>query len=268
MTNPDNVTTEVRDQVFLIRLNRPQKRNALTLEMMDSIASAALESDRHSELRAIVLCGAGPIFSSGIDLMALVQARAEAGDQHPARFGRRLAERLQGCLNTLESTELPVIAALHGQVLGMAAELALACDLRVAAESCQLRFPEVSLGLVADVGGTTRLSKTVGPSRAKDLLMTGRSIDAQEALAWGLVNRVVPEERLRQAVFELAGQIGANAPLPVGMFKRIIDQGDGLDRASQMALERWAQSQLLTSEDLAEAMAAYMEKRKPKFKGR
>jgi enoyl-CoA hydratase/carnithine racemase len=268
MNISDHVSWSIAGPIFHIRLERPEKRNALTLEMMDAIAAAAVESDRHPEARAILVSAEGPIFSAGIDLMALMTAKSASGNTNPARFSRRLAERLQNSLNVLESTELPVIGALHGQVLGMGLETALAFDLRVAADDCVFRFPEVALGLVADVGGTTRLSRTVGPSRAKDMLMTGRALEAQEALEWGLVNRVAPEAKVLATAEALCFQIAENAPLAVGLSKRIIDQGDGLDKASQMAIERWAQSQLLSSEDVGEAVSAFFEKRKPEFKGR
>lgn len=150
----------------------------------------------------------------------------------------------------------------------MGLELALSCDLRVAAADLILSIPEARLGLVADVGGSTRLARTVGPSRAKDLLLTARSIDAAEAMHWGLVNRVVPPGELMTSAVALAEQIARNAPLAVGMAKRIIDQGDGLDKHSQMALERWAQSQLLSTEDFQEAVRAFLEKRSANFKGR
>ena len=203
MKSAKHVSWTVDGPIFHIRLARPEKRNALSIEMMEAIAAAALASDQHPEVRAILVSGEGPIFSAGIDLMALMGAKAASGDTHPARFSRRLAERLQHTLDILENTELPVIGALHGQVLGMGLEMALAFDLRVAAHDCLFRFPEVALGLVADVGGTTRLSRAVGPSRAKDMLMTGRPLDAQEALQWGLVNRVVPAEAVMAAAQRL-----------------------------------------------------------------
>lgn len=262
------VTTHLEAPLYFVTLNRPEKRNAITLEMLDEIAEAVRKSDEYPQVRAIIVQGEGPVFSAGIDVMALAGAKAAAGDQNPARWARRMAEKMQHAVNGIEATELPIIGALHGQVLGLGLELALAFDLRVAAESCQFRMPEVGLGIVADVGGTTRLSRTVGPSRAKDMLMTGRTVDAQEALAWGLVNRVVPDDDLHAATVRLAQEIAANAPLAVGLFKRIIDQGDGVDKGTQMALERWAQSQLLTSEDVGEALTAFLQKRKPNFKGR
>ena len=149
--------------------------------------------------------------------MSLAQSRAEAGDVDPGRWLRRLAGSLQHALHTIEATELPVLGALHGQVMGMGLELALAFDLRVASDDCQLSMPETRLGLIPDVGGTTRLCRTVGPSRAKDMIMTARSVDAAEALHWGLVNRVVPATQLWDTTVALAREIAANAPLAVGM---------------------------------------------------
>jgi len=263
-----HITTHLEDTLYFVTLNRPEKRNALTLDMLEDVAEAIVKSDEHPNVRAIIVRAEGPVFSAGIDLMALAGAKAASGEQNPARWARRLAERLQNAMNLIEATELPIIGALHGQVLGLGLEMALAFDLRVATESCQFRMPEVGLGIVADVGGTTRLSRIVGPGRAKDMLMTGRAVTAQEAFQWGLVNRVVAEEELHEAAVALAQEIAANAPLAVGLFKRIIDQGDGLDKSTQMALERWAQSQLLTTEDVGEALTAFLQKRKPSFKGK
>ncbi len=262
------ITSRIEDDILHVRIERAEKRNALTPEMMQEIAAAVRSADDHPTVRAVIVSADGPIFSAGIDLMSLAQLRSDAGDRNVARWLRRLASDLQATVNTIEATEVPVIGALQGQVLGMGLELALAFDLRVGSEDLKLSIPEARMGLVADVGGTTRLSRTVGPSRAKDLLMTARAIDAQEALQWGLLNRVVPAEGLLAAAIELAQQIAKNAPLAVGMAKLIVDQGDGLDKLSQMAIERWAQSQLIATDDVLEAMGAFMEKRPAQFKGR
>lgn len=260
------ILSRTEGDIHHVILNRPEKRNALTMEMVDEIGTAVAAVDRLPNVRAVIVSANGPIFSAGVDLMSLGQSKAEAGN--PGRWLRRLADRLQYALNTIEATEVPVIGALHGQVMGLGLELALAFDLRVGTEDLKLSIPEARVGLVADVGGTTRLCRVVGPSRAKDLLMTARSIDAREALDWGLLNRVVPGANVVGAATELAQQIAANAPLAVGMAKRLVDQGDGLDKHTQMALERWAQSQLITTEDVGEAMSAFFEKRPPKFQGK
>lgn len=261
------VTHRTQGNIHFVTLNRPEKRNALTIEMVDELAAAVAAVDRLPEVRAVIVEGAGPVFSAGIDVMALAQSRAEVGEANPGRWLRRLADRLQYALHVIESTEVPVIGSLHGAVMGLGLELALAFDLRVAAEDTKFSMPEARLGLVADVGGTTRLCRTVGPSRAKDMLMTCRTVQAPEAHTWGLVDRLVMAAELRDAAAALAEEIAQQAPLAVGMAKLLVDQGDGLDKQTQMALERWAQSQLITTADVGEAMAAFFERRPAKFRG-
>ena len=262
------IESRVDGSLLHVVINRPQKRNALTPDMVDDVAAAISGADREGGVRAVIVSAEGPIFSAGIDLMSLGTLQASSEGQNLGRHLRRFAERLQHALDRIESTEVPVIGALHGQVLGMGLELALAFDLRVATDDLTLSIPETRLGLVADVGGTTRLARTVGPARAKDLLMTARTIDAPEALMWGLVNRVVPASELMASSVALAEQIAKNAPLAVGMTKLIIDQGDGLDKHSQMALERSAQSQLISTADVQEAAMAFLQKRPARFHGK
>lgn len=264
----DLVLTREEDGILFVTLNRPDKRNALTAEMTHEIAEAVKSADERPGVRAVIVSGDGPVFSAGIDVTSLGQSRAAADGQNLARWLRRFADRLQYDMHLIESTEVPVIGALHGHVIGMGLELALAFDLRVAADTCLLSIPETRLGLVADVGGTTRLCRTIGPSRAKDMLMTARRVSADEALQWGLVNRVVPEKDLMKTAIELARQIAQNAPLAVGLAKFVVDQGDGLDKHSQMALERLAQSQLIGTEDFIEAVTSFAEKRPADFKAK
>lgn len=262
------VKARLEENLYYVTLNRPEKRNALTFEMVIAIAEAVKASDRHPEARAVIVHGEGPIFSAGIDVTSLGQSAQRTAGQNPARALRRTADRLQDALHQIESTELPVIGAVHGRVMGLGLELALAFDLRIAARSCKFSMPEARLGLVADVGGTTRLTKLIGPSRAKDMLMTARDVEAEEALAWGLVNRVAQDDQVLAAASQLAGQIAKNAPLAVGLGKFIVDEGDGLPKNTQMAIERLAQSQLITTQDLGEAVAAFMQKREPNFKAK
>lgn len=266
MTHPA-IKTRIDENILFVSIARAEKRNALTPEMLEALSAAVRGADEHTQVRAVIVHGEGPAFSAGIDIAALGQMLLPESEQNPARLLRRLAERLQAALNTLEATEVPVIGALHGQVMGLGLELALAFDLRVASDDCKLSIPEARVGLVADVGGTTRLARTVGPSRAKDMLLTARTIAADEALGWGLVNRVVPAGEVVSAAVALAREIAENAPLAVGLAKLIVDQGDGTSRHTQMAIERWAQSQLIDTGDVAEAVRAFMEKRPPKFRG-
>ncbi len=263
----ETIKTRTDNHILFVSIARPEKRNALTPEMIDAISAAVRSADDDPQIRAVIVHGEGPMFSAGIDINALGQSLGSSAEQNPARMLRRLADRLQDALNTLEATEVPVIGALHGQVLGLGLELALAFDLRVASDDCLLAIPEARVGLVADVGGTTRLSRLIGPGRAKDMLMTARNVPATEAQQWGLVNRVVPAAEVLPTAIALAGEIMKNAPLAVGLAKLIVDQGDGLPRSAQMAIERWAQSQLITTDDVGEAFRSFLEKRPPKFRG-
>ncbi|MBM3290460.1 MAG: hypothetical protein FJY92_09935 [Candidatus Hydrogenedentes bacterium] len=262
------ISAEIQENILVVSIKRPEKRNAMTFDMVVALGEAVAEVDKFPGVRAVIVRGEGPVFCAGVDIASLVQMRAEAGEANAARWLRRAADRLQYALHLIESTETPVIGALHGQVIGLGLEVALSFDLRVCSPGCLFSIPEARMGLVADVGGTTRLARTVGPSRAKDLLMTARTIGAEEALQWGLVNRVAEDDDVFGAAVTLAGHIAANAPLAVGMAKRIVDQGDGLDKHSQMAIERWAQSQLITTDDVTEAATSFFEKRAPDFKGR
>ena len=262
------VLTRREDDLFFVTLNREAKRNALNLDMLEQLRETMEAVDQQPEVRAVIVEARGPLFSAGVDLLDLAAQKAAAADQHPGRWLRRLAARMQRCLDAFEATEVPVIGALEGRVIGLGLELALSFDLRVGAEDLLLSMPEARLGLVADVGGTTRLCRTIGPARAKDMLLTAREVPAEEALQWGLLNRLTPPGQTVEAARQLARQIAQNAPLAVGLAKRIVDQGDGLDKHSQMALARWAQSQLIASEDLGEALAAFTERRPPRFRGR
>jgi enoyl-CoA hydratase/carnithine racemase len=264
------ITTRIEGELAYLILNRPEKRNAINQQMLRAIPAALDELDR-PEVRAIILYGEGQAFSAGIDFTSLSNdsgARSgEGGGPDMQRFRRFVAES-QASLNRLESIEKPVIGALHGFVGGLGLELALACDARIAATGARLGMPEVRIGLVPDVGGTTRLTRTVGYAFAKELIMTARMIDAQAAEKIGLVNRVVAEGTHLAAAEELAREMARNAPLAVGLAKRIIDKGHGLDKMTFQEFEMLAQSSLITTEDFREGATALAQRRDPHFKGR
>ena len=259
------VRTEHRGAIFEIIFNRADKRNAMNAELYEQFDTAVQKANRTKGLRAIIIRGEGQAFSAGIDVSSLLGLANEYGDHWQTRM-RAITDNFQAVLNRLERIELPTIALLHGYCLGLAMELALACDIRIAAQGTQMGLPETRLGLIPDVGGTTRLVRIVGPSRAKEIIFTGRHFDMDYAERWGIVNYVVPEEALMAKAEELVAEITLAAPLAVGMAKRVIDGLSDIDRG--LMLEGWAQSQLMTSEDFMEGAQSFMMRRTPIWKGK
>jgi enoyl-CoA hydratase/carnithine racemase len=261
---PSLVTTRREESLLYVGLNRPEKRNAIHRGLLAELVAAIDTAEADREVRAILLHGEGPVFSAGVDFTTL------GGDLRgeERRPFRALVGDMQAALNRIEAIEKPVIAAMHRYVPGLALELALACDFRIATADCELGLPEVRLGLVPDVGGTTRLVRTVGHTRAKELIMTGRMIPAAEALGIGLVTEVVPTGEHLGAAARLARTIAANAPLAVGLAKKLIDLGDRLDKHTFQQIELLAQSILVRTEDAREGAEALAARRPPRFSGR
>lgn len=261
----DLVLTQQQDSVFEIILNRPDKRNAINAELFAAFDTAVIQANRTPGIRAVLIRGEGKAFSAGIDVSSLMGLADRYGAHWQQRM-RSITDDFQAVLNRLERLEVPTIVLLHGYCLGMALELALACDIRIAAAGTRLGLPETRLGLIPDVGGTTRLVRLIGPGRAKELIFTGRQIDADQAEKWGIVNYAIPADDLKAKGLELAAEINLAAPLAVGMAKRVIDGLADIDRG--LMLEGWAQSQLISSEDFMEGAQSFMLRRAPKFKGK
>lgn len=264
------INVRIDGEIAYVALNRPEKRNAINDEVLRAIPGALEQADRR-EVRAIILYGEGAVFSAGIDFTSLASdtgAQGGSGGGPDLTRFRHFVHHAQESLNALERIEKPVIGALHGYVGGLGLELALACDARIAAAGTKLGMPEVRIGLVPDVGGTTRLTRTVGYAMAKELIMTARMIDAEAAERIGLVNRVVAAGTQLAAAEELAREIARNAPLAVGLAKRIIDIGHGADKSTFLDLEALAQSSLFQTEDFREGAMALAQRRDPRFKGR
>ena len=261
----DLVVTQKNDAIFEIILNRPDKRNAINLDLYEELGDAIRKAGRTDGIRVVMVRGEGEAFSSGIDLGAFLEFTQKYGAGWQQRM-RSITHDFQEVLTRLERLEVPTIALLHGYCLGLALEIALACDIRIAAEGTMMGLLETRLGLIPDVGGTTRLTRLVGPARAKELIFTGRQIDATTAASWGIVNYVVAGDELQGKADSLAAEIQMAAPLAVGMAKRIVDGLADIDRG--LMIEGWAQSQLFATEDFQEAVQAFMMKRDPQFKGK
>jgi enoyl-CoA hydratase/carnithine racemase len=211
------VVTENRGPVRHIVMNRPEKRNAMNQELLRALRDALREAAEEESVHCVVLRGEGPVFSAGVDLGELAAFAGEPSMLRPFR-GVFL-----DCANLCEEMAKPVVCQIQRTCVGGALEVALGCDLRVASSDAQFGLPEVRFGLIPDVGGSTRLPAVVGLGRAKELIMTGRTIDAAEAERIGLVNRVVAPEELERATQALVEELLANSHIAVGRAKRVID---------------------------------------------
>ena len=253
---------EQRGTAVVLTLNRPDRMNALSRELIEALGAAARTAATDSSVRAIVLTGAGEkAFCAGADLK---ERQALSRDQ--VRDVVRLYRTEFGALDT---SPKPVIAAINGVALGGGLELALMCDLRVAAENATLALPETTLGIIPGAGGTQKLPRVVGEARAKEMILLGRRLSADEALEWGLVNRVVAKGKLLvDEVLAFIEPILKGAPIAQAAALHAIDAGLDADLATGMQLEILAYERTLTSEDRDEALRAFAEKRPPKYQGR
>jgi len=211
------ILTEDRGAVRHVVLNRPEKRNAMSQALLHYLASALRAAADAPSVHCVVLRGEGPVFSAGVDLGELASFAGDPGVLRPFR-GVFL-----DCANLCEEMAKPVVCQIHRTCLGGALEVALGCDLRVASTDSQLGLPEVKFGIIPDVGGSSRLPAVIGLGRAKELIMTARTIDAAEAHAIGLVNRVAAPEELAQATQALVEELLAHSPVAVGRAKRVMD---------------------------------------------
>ena len=225
------VTTEDHGPVRHVILNRAEKRNAMSQELLKELATALRAAADSASVHCVVLRGEGPVFSAGVDLGELMAFSGEPATLRPFR------NVFLECANLCEAMTKPVVCRIHGACLGGALEVALGCDLRVAAEGSQFALPEVKFGIIPDVGGSSRLPAVVGLGRAKELIMTARIVDAEEAHAIGLVNRVAPPEDLDAAVQGLVDELLAHSPVAVGRAKRVMDASARPALAQTLELE-------------------------------
>ena len=259
---------EKKDGIYTITLNRPDKRNAINKEILMGICEEAEGQMADPEIRVIIIKGEGKVFSAGVDFNSLgAEVGPLIGDAGAGGASlRALIYQYQQYLNRLEAVEIPIVCAMHGRVLGLGVELALACDIRLMSADCIWAMPEAKMGLIADLGGTTRLSRLLGPARAMEVLMTANEYTAQQALDWGLINYLYPPDDLLPSAEKMALDIAAGAPLAVGAFKKIIKRGAGLDLMTQLDMEVNLQSILLRTEDFQEGIQALIEKRPAQWK--
>jgi len=249
-----NVLYEVRDHIAIITINRPEALNALNLEVLEELSQAAEKAEKDGDVYVLVITGAERSFVAGADIGQMkdfnpVEAKA-FGD-----FGNSVFLKI-------ESLSKPVIAAVNGFALGGGCELCMACDIRIASEKARFGQPEVSLGITPGFGGTQRMPRIVGLSKAKELILTARQIKADEALSIGLVDKVVAPEELMDAAMGLAGEIAKNAQIAVRQSKAAINKGMQCDIETGAAFESQAFALCFSTEDQKDAMTAFLNKSK------
>lgn len=245
--------------ILLLTLNRPDKLNALSEEVLQTLAETLTMARRNSEVKAVLLTGAGKAFCAGADISRLAECNAESG--------YRFACEGQAVFRQLEALGKPSLAAINGFAFGGGCELAIAATLRIASTAAKFGQPEVKLGVIPGYGGTQRLARLIGKGRALDLCLSGRFIDAATALQWGLVSAVVEPDALLTEARRLLKEILAMAPLAIASVMEVIDRGYDMTLADALHLEAVHFAKVCASEDKKEGVAAFLAKRQPVFQG-
>jgi enoyl-CoA hydratase/carnithine racemase len=252
------VETSIEDHVAVLRLNRPEARNALSPELMEDLAAQIERFDRDAEVRCIVIAGSDEVFAAGADIATLAEREFHQAVFHPAAaFWRRISE-----------CRTPMIAAVSGFALGGGCELALLCDLIVASETAEFGQPEITLGIIPGGGGTQRLARVVGKQRAMELVLTGRRFDAAEAQRLGIVNEVTGKREWLEAAIELARRVARRPPLAARLAKQAVLAAEETALSAGLEHERRLYELAMATEDRVEGTRAFLEKRKPDFRGR
>jgi enoyl-CoA hydratase len=257
----NNLILEDHDSVRVLFINRPKVLNALNMELLNELKDAVKNFSANEDKAVMIITGSGEkAFAAGADIEA----------QHPLNpeEGRQWGLMGHEVCRLIETVEKPIIAAVNGFALGGGCELAMACDIRLASEKAKLGQPEVSLGITPGYGGTLRLPRLVGEGKAKELIFTGKMIDAAEAHRIGLVDEVYPPETLLEEALKMANQIAANAPIAVRYAKKQINQGLQTDISTAITLETGLFGLCFATKDQKEGMGAFLEKRKAVFIGK
>lgn len=256
----ENLLVEIAGGVAVVKINRPRALNSLNSATLDEIAQVAAELEADDEVRVVIVTGEGSkAFIAGADI-------AEMAPMNPIE-GMKFSERGHAALSALENMSKPVIAAVNGYALGGGFEVALACDVIYASEKARVGFPEVTLGIIPGFGGTQRAAKLVGLAKAKEMVLSGKTITAQEAYDMGFVSKVVPADQLMETVNELAAKIVSNGPIGVKLAKACVNNSLSLDANAGMDLEAKAFGLCFGTLDQKEGMGAFLEKRVPTYRG-
>jgi enoyl-CoA hydratase len=263
------VVVEVADRLATVSLNRPDKLNAVSPDVFDGLADAGARIAGDDEIRAVLIRGEGRAFCSGLDLSSLqgFASGGGSGSGGNGSSGDGVPRDPQAGWRIWQAMDKPVVAAVQGYALGAGFQLALAADIRFAAEDAVFSVFEITYGLVPDLGGTQFLPPIVGPAKAKELIWTAKRLNAQEALDLGIVNHVVPNDRLTDEARAFALDLASRPPLPIRCTKRIVNDSfrDALEEGMRREIE--AQAKCITSNDMKEAVAAAFEKRPGTYTG-
>jgi enoyl-CoA hydratase/carnithine racemase len=263
MAEPNVLLSDLSEGVLTLTLNRPEALNSFSRELLDTLSIAIEEANFNTDARVVIITGSQgkkASFSTGADL----KERATMSEDEVKRF----IFKIRNTFTAVENLNKPVIAAINGFAFGGGLEIALACDIRIAAEEAQMGLTETSLAIIPGGGGTQRLPRVVGLAKAKELILTARRITAAEALAMGLVNRVVPGDQLMDACKELAGEIAQNGPIALQQAKFAVNKGMDASLEVGLNIESNAYWHCIPTEDRLEGLKAFKEKRKPLYKGR
>lgn len=264
----DIILQERDDAILTLTINLPEKRNPISdPAVIDALERALLGADADISVRCVILTGAGSAFSAGGDLKTMLPGSGGLNDPLPAQSRRNYKTGIQRLPLLFQSLEIPVIAAVNGHAIGAGLDLATMCDIRVAAEGAKFAESFVKLGLIPGDGGAWFLPRIVGFSKASELALTGDTIDAAEALAIGLVGKVVPPDHLMKCSRKIAAKIAANPPHAVRMTKRLLREAQTADLKNILEMSAAMQAVAHATADNQEAVQAFFDKRNPEFKG-
>jgi len=255
-----NILVEKKESIGIIKINRPNNLNALNKDTVLELTKAVEELEKDKNIKVAILTGEGKAFIAGADIKQMK-------DMNPSE-AKKFAEMGHNLLMNIEKSRLPFIAAVNGYALGGGCEVMMACDICIAAVSAKIGQPEINLGIHPGFGGTQRLPRLVGRMKAKELLLTGDNIDANEAHRIGLVNMVVPDDKIMEEAMKIAGKIASKSTVQTDFIKALVNKGMEVDLKKACELEISYFSKSFQTEDQKEGMSAFLEKRKPNFKGK
>ncbi|MGG3988784.1 enoyl-CoA hydratase [Bacillus smithii] len=254
------VRWEHREKIAIIILNRPEAANALSKQLLSELKQLLQTVKGQNDIQTVIITGSGPFFCAGADLK-----ERKGMDEEEVK---QAVQQIRSIINELENVPQPTIAAINGAAMGGGLELALACDIRIAAQDAKLGLTETSLGIIPGAGGTQRLPRLIGKGRAKELIFAARKISGAEAEILGLVEYAVEAERVLEKAFELAKEFVENAPLSLRQAKIAVNKGMETDIMTGLKIEELAYNALLNSSDRIEGLKAFQEKRQPRYTGR